>query len=96
MYQDPTFNDKERNALERLIAHAKRDSGQAFKIADFLLCWWNAPSLGKFDFTEIWSLDDTIVQDVCIVFAGFSTRKGLYADNMGYTDDFKEIISLQR
>jgi hypothetical protein len=90
------FNQLERKALENLIKHAKRNSGQAFRVADFLLCWWNAQSQGKFDFTEVWALDGDILEDVITVFVGFASRKGLYADQMGYERDFIEIIRLNR
>ena len=33
-------------ALERLIAHARQDSGQSRRVADFLLAWWNSGSCG--------------------------------------------------
>lgn len=90
------FNYFERKALENLIGHAKRNSGQAFKVADFLLCWWNAQSQGKFDFTDVWALDADIFHDVIVVFVAFARNKGLYADQMGYESDFLEIIRLNR
>ena len=34
------LSGKERQALERLIGHTKRDSGQSRRVADFLLAWW--------------------------------------------------------
>jgi hypothetical protein len=44
-------------ALDRLLAHAQRDSGQSRVVADFLLAWWNSGSCGAFDLTSLWSLD---------------------------------------
>lgn len=90
------FNQDERNALERLIRHAKRDSNQACRVANFLLGWWNARTLGGFDFTELWMLDDDILDDVMTVFMGFAMRPRLYADAMGYEGDFHEIIRRHR
>lgn len=55
------ISEKERAALERLIGHAKRDSGQSRRVADFLLAWWNAGSCGGFDLTTAWGCDDEIV-----------------------------------
>lgn len=90
------FDQKQRGALERLICHAKRDSNQACRVANFLLSWWNAGTLGGFDFTDLWLLDDDIVDDVMIVLVGFAQRPRLYADAMGYERDMHEIIQRHR
>ena len=55
-------------ALESLLAHAQRDSGQSRVVADFLLAWWNSGSCGAFDLTSLWSLDTAIVADMTVVF----------------------------
>lgn len=47
------INQAEREALERLIAHAKRDTGQSRRVADFLLSWWNCGRCGGFDLTNL-------------------------------------------
>lgn len=90
------FNHEQRVALEQLISHAKRDSGQARRVANFLLCWWNAGTLGSFDFTELWMLDDDILRDVITVFTGFAQHPRLYADALGYEHDMHEIIREHR
>lgn len=48
-------------ALERLLSHARRDSGQSRRVADFLLAWWNCGGCGAFDLTSLWALDTAIV-----------------------------------
>jgi len=45
------ITEAQRLALERLLDHAQRDSGQSRRIADFLLKWWNAGECGGFDIT---------------------------------------------
>lgn len=83
-------------ALDRLIAHAKRDSDQARRVANFLLCWWNADTMGAWDIRQIWSLDEGIEKDVMTVFRFMSRTVGVYPDAYGYHDDFMEIIQLHR
>ena len=58
-------------ALERLLAHAKRDSGQSRVVADFLLAWWNTGSCGAFDLTSLWALDTDIVADMTTILTPF-------------------------
>lgn len=52
------------DALERLFVVAMRDTGQAGRVASFLLSWANQPVYGGFDFSWIRSLDDEIVFDI--------------------------------
>lgn len=40
------MTELERAALERLLGHAQRDTGQSRRVADFLLAWWNAANCG--------------------------------------------------
>lgn len=81
----------ERAALERLISHAKRDSGQSRRVADFLLAWWNAGQCGGFDLTSLWSVDDAIARDMKTVF-GLIARENKYPDSLGYEQDFNAIV----
>jgi len=90
------FDEKQIRALENLIFHAKRNSGQATRVANFLLCWWNAQDQGSFVFTEVWGLDSDILRDVLIVFVAFANNQGVYPDALGYEKDFQEIIRRQR
>lgn len=65
---------KERiEALDRLKAIAKSDTGQADRGASFLLTWWNASELGGFAL-KFWAVDDAIVQ-------GHSLLKSRYKRN---------------
>lgn len=89
------MNDIERGALERLIAHAKRGTGQSRKVADFLLAWWNAGKCGGFDLTVMWALDEAIVTDMTMVF-GLIARVSAYPDSLGYEQDFIKIMRAWR
>ena len=85
----------QQQALERLIAHAKRDNGQSKLIANFLLAWWTANSCGAWSVTDLWNIDDRIKQDIFAVL-GFVARKAVYPDQLGYNSDFQEIIAQWR
>ena len=81
----------QRQALERLIAIAKRDSGQCKRVADFLLSWWNAHHCGGWCTTDLWSVDHAIAQDIFVVL-GFIAEESIYPGELGYHDDFQEIL----
>nr|WP_176455186.1 hypothetical protein [Ralstonia solanacearum] len=85
----------ERAALERLIEHAQRDSGQSRRVADFLLAWWNAGQCGGFDLTNLWAVDDAIAEDMAIVFR-LVTRANNYPDTLGYGPQFEAIVHAWR
>ena len=70
-------------ALERLIAIAQSDTGQARRVADFLLAWWNAGECGGFDLTNLWGVDASIAEDMVIVF-GYVARANAYPDALGF------------
>ena len=78
-------------ALERLIAIAQSDTGQARRVADFLLAWWNAGSCGGFDVTDLWGVDRSIADDMVIVF-GYVARVNAYPDALGFNAEFQSIV----
>ena len=78
-------------ALERLIAIAQSDTGQARRVADFLLAWWNAGSCGGFDFTDLWGIDRSIADDMVIVFS-YVARANAYPDALGFNAEFQSIV----
>ena len=91
----PAITADELAALERLIAHARGDSGQSRRVADFLLAWWNCGSCGAFDLTSLWALDTDIVADMTTVF-GLIGRVHRYPDSLGYEAEFKAIVQAWR
>ena len=78
-------------ALERLIAIAQSDTGQARRVADFLLAWWNAGECGGFDLTNLWGVDASIAEDMVIVF-GYVARANAYPDALGFNIQFQSIV----
>ena len=78
-------------ALERLIAIAQSDTGQARRVADFLLAWWNAGVCGGFDLTNLWGVDASIAEDMVIVF-GYVARANVYPDALGFNVQFQSIV----
>jgi hypothetical protein len=86
-----SLSGKESEALHRLIGHAKSDTGQSRRVADFLLAWWNPTECGGFDFTTMWGCDEAIVEDMITVFA-FVARNNSYPDSLGFEADFAIII----
>ena len=78
-------------ALERLIAIAQSDTGQARRVADFLLAWWNAGECGGFDLTNLWGVDASIAEDMLIVF-GYVARANAYPDTLGFNVEFQSIV----
>lgn len=85
------LSEVESQALQRLIEHAKSNTGQSRLVADFLLAWWNAAQCGGFDFTVMWGCDEAIAEDMITAFA-FIARNSSYPDSMGFESDFAIII----
>jgi hypothetical protein len=81
----------QRAALDRLIAIARSDTGQARRVSDFLLAWWNAGSCGGFDLTNLWGVDRSIADDMVIVF-GYVARANAYPDTLGFNAEFQSIV----
>lgn len=80
-------------ALDRLVKIAKSDTGQAKRVANFLLAWWNASRDGGFDLTDLWNVDQAIADDMVTVFAMVAQTR-CYPDSLGY--DFGELVTLWR
>jgi hypothetical protein len=85
------LSENESAALRRLIDHAKRDTGQSRRVADFLLAWWNPGQCGGFDLTTMWGCDEAIVDDMVVLFSfiGYNNR---YPDTLGFEADFMAIV----
>ncbi|MEX3816570.1 hypothetical protein AB3X96_41640 [Paraburkholderia sp. BR13439] len=85
----------ERAALERLVEHARGDTGQSRRVADFLLAWWNAGQCGSYDLTTAWGVDDTIMDDMCVVFR-LASRANSYPETLGCGPQFEAIVRAWR
>ncbi|MEX3846263.1 hypothetical protein [Paraburkholderia sp. BR10882] len=60
-------------------------------MAGFLLAWWNACQCGSYDLTTAWGVDDTIMEDMCVVFR-LASRVHTYPDTLGYGAQFEAIV----
>ena len=82
---------KYRGALDRLIGVAQRDSGQSRRVANLLLCWWNADTCGRFDFRDLWSLDADIKTDAVWLIVYIATHQ-TYPDSLGFGGIFEALV----
>jgi hypothetical protein len=78
-------------ALNRLIAVAHSDTGQARRVVDFLLAWWNADDCGRFDFRDLWMLDRAIADDILAVLGLIALRQS-YPDAYGLREPFEQLV----
>ncbi|MGH9640150.1 MAG: DUF7673 family protein [Bryobacteraceae bacterium] len=83
-------------ALARLCAIARRDTGQARGVADFLLAWHNAAENGGWDPTDMWNVDATIAGDMLPVLQTTPTQPGKYSDDVGFQPEIEQIWWLWR
>ncbi|WP_299110286.1 hypothetical protein [uncultured Bradyrhizobium sp.] len=69
-------------ALDRLFDLAASDTGQARRVSNFLLAWWNAQDNGGFD----------LAADMAVVFVYLGGHHGaIYPDQLGYEE---KVIAL--
>jgi hypothetical protein len=78
-------------ALSRLIAIARSDTGQAWRVADFLLAWCNADDCGRFGFRDLWMVDRTIADDILSVLSLIALRQS-YPDAYGLREAFERLV----
>jgi hypothetical protein len=81
------MDEMTRAAFERLLDLARSDTGQARRVANFLLAWWNAESLGGFDIADLFALDAAIALDTATVF-GWIAR----SPNAVYPEEYRGEI----
>jgi hypothetical protein len=87
--------EAELTPIRRLLVVARSDTGQAHRVANFLLAWWNATDCGGFDLTEFWSLDPTIRDDMLLTLEFIALHPN-YPDHYGLGDDFAAVVALWR
>jgi hypothetical protein len=93
-----TDYDSARAALTRMIPLAMSDTGQARRVANFLMAWWNGPDLGHFEIADLFGLDIAIANDITSVigFLGQNDRGAVYIDSLGFGEEMQDIIALWR
>jgi hypothetical protein len=82
-------------AVARLLAIAKTNSGQARRVADFLLAWQNAEENGGWNPVDLWQLDAGIAQDILLVTASIAGEHK-YPDDLGFAPEIAEVWNLWR
>lgn len=93
----PIDSDSAHAAIVRLFDIARSDTGQARRVANFLLAWWNGPDNGHFEIADLFGLDGAIAADITTVVGFLGQHPGaIYIDGLGFGDDIQEIIALWR
>jgi hypothetical protein len=82
-------------ALGRLCAIARRDTGQSRRIANFLLAWHNAEENGGWDPTDLWNVDTAVAEDLLIVLKLASDSRR-YPGDLGFEPEINAIWQLWR
>lgn len=77
-------------ALGRLMRIARNDTGQARRVANFLLAWHNTAENGGWDPTDLWNVGDEIAEDLLLVLA-FLRRRHEYADELRFGDEMQTV-----
>ena len=82
-------------AFERLLHIARGDTHQSRRVANFILAWWNADSLGGFDLADIFAVDREIGRDMATVVSSLAELSAAeYPD--AYTAEMENLIRLWR
>lgn len=80
-------------ALARLFPLAMSDTGQARRVATFLMACWNAPELGAFDPADLFALDRAIARDIAAIVAFFAEQDAaVYFDQLGFSEQMVAVI----
>ena len=82
-------------ALERLLRVARRDTGQAKRVADFLLAWHNAEENGGWNPVDLWNVDAAIADDMLKV-VRLIRESHQYPDGLGFEEEIKAVWQLWR
>jgi ParB family transcriptional regulator, chromosome partitioning protein len=83
------------NALERLLRIARQDTGQARRVANFLLAWHNAEENGGWDPVDLWNVDAAIADDMLTVLR-LVRESHRYPNDLGFTDEIAAVWRLWR
>ena len=83
------------SALERLLGVARRDTGQAKRVADFLLAWHNAEENGGWDPVDLWSVDAAIADDMLQVLR-LIRESHRYPGDLGLEEEITSVWRLWR
>jgi hypothetical protein len=91
------LSDAERRALTRLFDVAEGYSGGSLRVRTLLCAWWNGAELGGFDFADLWSLDDGLLEAALTVIRLIArVPQGTYADKWPEFDERMRALALRR
>src|SRR5213083_156854 len=91
-----TIEDREAfEALGRLLRIASQDTGQARRVADFLLAWHNAAENGGWDPVDLWSVDTAIADDMLLVLR-LIRQSHHYPGDIGFRKEIETVWELWR
>ena len=84
-------------AIARLVDVARSDTGQARRVANFLLAWWNGPELGDFPVADVFGLDAALGRDIATLLGFLAEHPGaIYPDAFGRRDDMVMLVARWR
>lgn len=84
-------------AFDRLIEVADSDTGQARRVANFLLAWWNGEEWGHFAIADLFGVDAAIAEDMATLFAFLGQHNGaIYADAFGRREEMLRLAERWR
>src|ERR1700730_2524826 len=82
-------------ALERLLQVARQDTGQARRVANFLLAWHNTEENGGWDPVDVWNVDTAIADDILTVLR-LIRQAHRYPDALGFSEEIKAVWQMWR
>ena len=74
----------------RLFTMAAQDTGQARRVANFLLSWQNAEENGGWDSTDLWNVDEAIADDLLTVLH-FLRQQRCYVEDLGFESEIQAV-----
>src|SRR3546814_2603563 len=97
MDQGPFSKAAADNALDRLIAIARSDTGQSRRVANLLLAWWNGEDCGHFPIADLFGVDATIATHITTIVGFLGQHEGaIYPDAFRSEEHTSELQSLMR
>jgi len=80
-------------ALDRLIDIARSDTGQARRVANFLLAWWNGEDCGHFPIADLFGVDSTIAAHITTIIGFLGQHEGaIYPDAFDRKTEILELV----
>jgi hypothetical protein len=73
-----------------LLRIARGDTGQARRVANFLLAWHNAEENGGWDPVDLWNVDGAIADDLLTV-VRLVRESRRYPGDLGFEDEIKAV-----